>query len=164
MTGDIKMNQLHRIKKYLLRTFMYLRKLFRHGDEVTFFSDSEKRFFAVALLWLGLYLYTAHAPNERVIVVPQILVITINDDSRVEPYQVFETTKPLKPKPHTGRPKPSHSLSVACRGWRTVDPLRVHSEWGMCCTRPSSSCAPWISSVPSGTQTISETSEFDHGY
>lgn len=157
------MNQLHRTRKYFVGTFMYLRQLFSHENGVTFFSDSEKRFVAVALCWLGLYLYTARTPNERVIVVPQILVITINDDFRVEPYQVFETTKPLKPKPLTGRHKPSHSLSVACRGWQSVDPLRVHSGWGICCTRSRSLCAPRISSVPSETPTIFETRGFDHG-
>ena len=154
------MNQLHRIKKYLLRTFIYLRKLFRgENNEVTLFSESEKKIFAVALFWMGLYLYTARTPNERVIVVPQILVITINDDSRVEPYQVFESTKPKTP---TGRHKPSHSLSVACRGWQTLDPLRVHSEWRRCCTRSRSICAPRISSVSSEPPTTFEAREFNH--
>jgi hypothetical protein len=158
VTGETNMNRLRRLKKYFRIRFYNVQKLSRHGNEVTLFSDAEKRIFAVALFWLGLYLYTAHAPNERVIVVPQILVITINDDFRAEPYQIFEPTKPKL----QGRHPPSHSISVACRELGTVDPLRVHSGWRICCTRSSSGCAPRISSVPSETTTTFEIRGFDH--
>ena len=171
-TDEIDMNQLHQIKKYFQIRFDNVQKAFSNINRITLFSDSEKRFFAVALLVLGVSWHTTNTHHERIIVVPQILVITTNDDFRVEPYQVFETTRPHKhrhrhiprhkPK-YQGRPEPSDYISVACSGWRTVDPLRVHSGWGMCCPRSGSRWVPQTSSVPSGTPTVFEVRGFDDG-
>ncbi len=74
-----------------------VRKSLSLGPDVTFFSDSEKRLFAIVLLWLGVFLLTSNTLSGRVIVVPQILVITIKDDLRIEPFEVLE---PIKPKTH----------------------------------------------------------------
>ena len=92
------MNQLHQIKKYFQIRFDNVQKAFSNINRVTLFSDSEKR---ILKLLCGYWWVRAYCnDHERIFVAHQKRFHTSNDDFRVEPYQVFETTRPHKPKLH----------------------------------------------------------------